>query len=78
MKRTWINFEFTGSSKFASIRGKIRGIVNKESGKIIAHEVFETFSYYDRYVLNISDNDGGGFPYKTEHFIVLAAKQALV
>lgn len=78
MKRTWINFEFTGSSKFASIKGKIRGMVNKESGRIIAHEMFGTFSYYDRYVLNISDDTGGGFPYKTEHFIVLAARQALI
>lgn len=43
MKRSWINFEFTGSKKLASVKSRIRGMVNKESGESSRMKCLEHF-----------------------------------
>jgi len=72
----WINFDFNTSDCMASNKGHVRGMVNIQTGNIIAKQFYGTMGYYDDYRLNISDkvND---FPYTTEDRIILSARKII-
>ena len=69
-------FEFNSGEKMASKNGYIKGMVDRETGEIMATQTFGFISYFENYHLNVNDNMSL-FAHTLNDKIILKAKEAL-